>query len=351
MLKALWTADHRPEWHDWFHEHFEVTRAGANAGAGLKDMIKDSAKVLELMQGKDVCIFGMEKITREMLYQCPDLKLIMSVRDGPEENIDIAACTELGIPVIFSAGRCMVSVAEFNMLQMLELSRHITHWSEKLRTDSWRTRPMGDPYEKEHHELCGKTLSIIGFGRNGKYLSKLARAFGMDVVAYDPFVTQEQADEYGVTMMSLDDAIAAGDFVTLQARVTPETEGMFGAREVALMKPTAFLINCGRAQLTDQDAVIDAVRNDVIKGAAIDVYMKEPWGDEIPEFADIPRGKLLLTPHCAGNARERELHMYENITESYLDFLKGVKSRINNPKVFDSPNFAQRGGLLFGSEK
>lgn len=349
-LKALWTGEYNAEWEKLFNERFDVTRASVNVGAVYPTGLLRGEKLIEALQGVEVFINGYDPVDEEILKACPDLKMIMSVRDGPEENINIQACTDNGVPVLFAGGRCVHSVAELNLTFMFALACRLVTLTNRVRNEGWTTTNCSKDLFAQT-ELFNKTLSIIGLGRNGKELAKMANGIGMHVVAFDPYVSEEVAKELNVKLLPLDEAMAAGDYVTLLARVTPETTGMIGAAQIAKMKKTAYLINTGRAKLADEEAIFDALENDTIAGAALDVFTKEPLPADSRAYK-IPPEKLLITPHAAGISVERVPHQYEYLMESYDKFLKGDTKdiRLYNPKVFDSSEFANRGGKLYKSE-
>ncbi len=343
-MKMLWTAEHHDEWAQFLKRNFDYEVGGyyltKNAGGVLKE-----DELIEKLKDKEIYLCGYDKVTREVLETCPDLKIILSVRDGPEENIDLDACTEMGIPVLFSAGRCANSVSELTLALMLNMSRPIIKTNNYIRKNKWTywmRDIVGMPFE-----LYGKTLSIVGLGRNGQLLAKSCAALGMNVIAYDPYVPKEVADQLGVKIVSLEDAMSQGDYISLLARVTPESKGMIGKKEIALMKDNAVLINTGRSALTDESAIVDALKEGKIR-ACLDVFDKEPLGEESP-FYEIEEDRLILTPHIAGISADRIPHQYSNLFESYNLFLQGKVSRLRNPKVLESEKFAERGGVLFGN--
>lgn len=351
MLKALWTGEYDDEWKKIFSQNFELERASLNIGAVYPDGLLRGIDLIEVLKDKDIFIDGYDPVDEEIIKSCPKLKMILSVRDGPEENIDINMCTKYGIPVLFAGGRCVHSVAELNMTLMFNLACNFIRLTNRMRNEGWTSTNMTEDLFSQT-ELYRKTLSIIGLGRNGRELAKLANGIGMNVVSYDPYVTKKQAEELNVTMMSLPDAMSAGDYVTLLARVTPETEDMIGKKEIAMMKPTAYLINTGRSKLADEKAIFDALDNDIIKGAALDVFTSEPLNKDSRAYK-IPEDKLLLTPHMAGISMERVPHQYEYLMDSFDKFKKGKTKglRLYNPKVFDSLEFKNRGGIIFECEK
>ena len=189
----VWTGEYNQEWFEKFSQEYNVYRTGFGITGNIKDRM-DEEKLIEELQGAEIFLVGYDKVTQPVLHDCPDLKMILSVRDGPEENIDLAACTELGIPVISSAGRCAVSVAEYTFLLMLLLARPVLQLERTIRTEKWTK--SNSAYVRSMYadggatELHGKTLGMLGFGRNAKILASLAHAFGMNMIAYDPYVSE-----------------------------------------------------------------------------------------------------------------------------------------------------------------
>ncbi|MBR2577792.1 MAG: hypothetical protein IKE38_02565 [Erysipelotrichaceae bacterium] len=347
-MKVLWTGEYDENYEKEFNERFDEVTKGSNCIEMRIENTWKADRTAEELNGTDLFIVGYDAIDKNVIAKNPDLKMILSVRDGPEDNIDIEACTEAGLPVLFAGGRCVHSVAELNLTIMFNLASKYILMNDHMRDNKKWDANYVEPLSFTKTELFRKTLSIIGLGRNGKQLAQMANGIGMRVVAYDPYVTKEQADALNVEMMSLDEAMAEGDYVTLLARVTPETTGMITAEKIALMKPTAYLINTGRPKLTDTDAILDAIDNGVIQGAALDVFPWEPMPDGHRVF-DYPADKLLISPHIAGMSRERVPHQYEYLMEAYDKFLNGDREglRLYNPKVFDSPKFEERGGKLW----
>ncbi|MCC8140229.1 MAG: hypothetical protein LIO67_08050 [Lachnospiraceae bacterium] len=353
-MKILWTAGHGEAWEQAFAGH-EIVKAGmaAHPEKGLNAVVRDPNELYELVADKDVLLLGSEPITRDVLEHAPDLKLILSERDGPEENIDLTACAEMGIPVFAAGGRCAGAVAELILAMMMALARRIPYYNRRLCSpEGWPAR-SDKAYNKfdSMYELSGKTLSIIGFGRNGRALRKLVSGFDMRVLVYDPFIGDEVYEECNIEKATLEEALSQGDFVTTQVRVTKENVGMIGREQIALMKPTAFFINCARPDILDEQALYDAVKEKRIQGIGLDVFSEEGEGVR-PMFADLPLDRCIITPHIAGFGDKRAYYSYTYMLESFTDFLNGVKpSRCYNPAVYDSPKFAEHGGLVFGVAK
>ena len=357
-LKMLWTGEYNDYWEHVFEETFDMVKAGRafpEADGATHRMTED--ELIPMLQGKDVFIDGYDRVTERVIRECADLKLILSIRDGPEESVDIDARTKAGLPVLFPGGRCIRSVAELTAALILMCAKPILHQVNKIRNEGYSSKNKKEfaALNSEYYEVYGKTLGMVGLGRNGKELVRYMRVMGMKPIAYDPYCSEQAAEELGVTLMPLDDVLRQADYVVLAARVTPETKRMIGAREFALMKPSACFINTARSELVDIDAFVYALQHNIIRKAATDVYEKDsvtkvdiPLDDNHPYFSISP-DRLIMTPHMAGMSVERAYTAYELLKPSYDNFLRGSRELvIKNPEVFDSPCFAERGGKLFG---
>lgn len=352
-IKTLFTGDYVEKWNQLFSEYLEFDRKGFGlATVSVPTFLKED-ELIEYLKGKEGFLIGYDPVTSNVILNSPDLKFILSVRDGPEENIDVKACTEAGIPVISSAGRCSVSVAEFTLLQMLLLARPMAPIISRMRKEGWtktNTKELRMMHAPKSTELFGKTLGIIGFGRNARTLSKTVAGLNMKVIAYDPFVSEESMSLYNVQKMDLEELCKVSDYVVMLARLTKDTEGLLNRELIYSMKPNACIVNPGRAKLIDNEAVYDAIEEGVIKGAAIDVHIPEPPGAPGEHrMYDLPEDKFIMTPHAAGNTLERPEHQYNLLYTQLLDFFNGkIPNGCINKDVFNTPQFENRGGKYFG---
>lgn len=361
-LKALWTGEYDKYWDEVFTDRFELSKAGRAYAGSENDNVKrmDEEELIPLLKDVEVFIDGYDRITEKVINGAENLKLVLSIRDGPEETVDIDACTKAGIPVLFPGGRCMRSVAELTVALILMCAKPIVTQTNRIRSEGITTENKKD-YSKmngEYFEVFGKTLGIVGIGRNTSALATYMNAMGMKSIAYDPYCSSKRAEELNVELVSLDEVMSKADYVVLGARVTAETKGMIGERELSLMKPTACFINTARAELVDNVALIKALKDNKIRKAAIDVFEKDPVTkqdlpvDQNSMYFDIEANRLIMTPHMAGFSMERTYNAYALLEPSWNNFLKGDKNLvIKNPDVFDSPNFVNRGGKLFGIDK
>lgn len=352
-MKAFCTAVITPEYQKILEAHMEVTYGG---NPKERKYLTDE-QMIDALQDTDILILGYEFLTKEIIKHAPKLKLVASERDGPEENIDIAACTEAGIPVVHSCGRCINPVGEHTFTLMLALARHFTTEVRLVREGYW------DPSQPEKikklmkivdhgvDELHGATLGVVGLGRNGMSIAQRGLAFGMRVIGYDPFANQEYIESQGIALKSLEEVLKESDYFVIMARVSKDTVGMIGREQIAMMKPTARFINTARAQLVDYDALYDALKNDRLGGAALDVFEQEPLGADSRWF-DLDEDKVILTPHQAGISRQRDNSHSAEITKYVTQYLRGeMPASIMDKAVFECPVFKDRGGKIFGIEK
>lgn len=351
-FKMLCTGDYNKEWFEKFGKYFDMDLRGFCLSDGSKMIVLSENELIDSFQNKEVALIGYDKVTRNVLKNSPDLKVILSVRDGPEENIDIPACTELGIPVISSAGRCATSVSEFTFMLMLLLARPMIPVIERIRKEGWtkdNNSSLRSMYAHRSTELFHKKLGLIGFGRNAKALAKIANVFNMSVSAYDPYVSKKDMEEHFVQKEGLADLVRSSDYVIVLARLSKETEGMLNRDLIFSMKSTASIINTGRAKLIDNEAVLDALELGVIKSAALDVHDPEPLGElDKNRIYKIPEDKLIITSHAAGVTEERTWHQYDLLYQQVLDVFHGViPSGCVNKEVFETKAFKERNCTLF----
>ncbi len=349
MLNMLWTAEYDPNWEQILSKHFNLKRAGFNIH-NLNGQFFTEDELIEQLQGIDVFLVGYDPITEKVLDACPDLKVILTVRDGPEENIDTKACEARGIPVMNSAGRCMHSVAELTWGLIMNMARPMITIASRIRAEHWtkeNKQALRNVVEARAYELYGKTLGIIGMGRNGQNIAKLASGFEMNMIGYDPYVPQEAVDPYNVKLVSLEELMSTADYIVVMARVTEQSKGLVSKEMISLMKPTACIVNTARAPLVDYNALIEALKENRIRMAAIDVFKPQPIGPESPWY-ELPEDKVIITNHMAGFSNERTDHQCQIAYDSFKDWVNGVvPQRLYTKNVFDSPTFSERGGKLW----
>lgn len=251
------------------------------------------AELLERIGDYDALIGrSATRITGDLLRAGDRLKVVGRAGVGVD-NIDIPTATELGIAVINAPGGNTVSVAELVFGVLISLARHVHVAVESMRAGRWDRSRLGG------EELRGRTLSIIGLGRIGGEVARRARAFGMTVVAFDPYVAATRFEELGVERAeTLQSALERADVVTVHTPLTPETQGLIGAPEIGRMGRHALLLNLARGGIVDEAALSDALAAGRIAGAALDVFATEPLTAESP-LRQLPN--VVLTPHLGAS--------------------------------------------------
>ena len=261
-----------------------------------------------------------------MMGKAPNLRVIGRAGVGVD-NIDLEAATKRGIPVMNTPGGNAVAVAEHTLGVMLALARQLTRADASTHAGKWEKKSL------QGTELRGKTLGIVGLGRVGIEVAKRALAFGMKVLAHDPYVAASLAQQLQITLASLDEVFAQSDYVTLHVGLTPQTQGMVNEQRLAKMKKGARLVNCARGELLDDKAVIAAVQSGQLGGAALDVFSDEPLRDSPYHTAP----NVILTPHIAGSTNEAQDAVGVQIAQQVREYLlKGViQNAVNAPSVTD----------------
>lgn len=258
-----------------------------------------------------------------LLERLPKLKLLASV--GPRNAaIDLAAATRLGIIVCFTTG-APDSTSELTWALILGLARRVPQEHQALRGGRWQTT-VGI-------EMSGRTLGVIGLGHIGGRVAQVGKVFGMRAIAWSQNLTAERAREIGAEKVSLEQLLRESDIVTIHTRLSDRTRGMLGAQQLALMKPTALLVNTSRGPIVDRSALVDALRNKRLAGAGLDVYDREPVPPDDPLLT---LDNVVVTPHLGYVTEEVYRVFYGQTLENILAYLqKGAPDRVLNPEVLN----------------
>jgi D-3-phosphoglycerate dehydrogenase len=241
------------------------------------------------------------------------------------DNVDVPEATRRGIIVMNTPDGNTISTAEHTCSLLMALARNIPQADASVRGGKWeRKKFMGT-------ELYGKTLGIIGLGRIGTEVARRAQAFGMTILAHDPFLTQEKADKLKVTLATVDALIAQSDFITVHTPKNKETENLIGRAQFEKMKPTARVINCARGGIINQADLCEALASGRIAGAALDVFEPEPPTD--PTLLGLKN--LILTPHLGASTEEAQVNVAIVMAEQIIDALKGrmIRNAVNIPAI------------------
>ena len=252
------------------------------------------------------------------------------------DKIDLAACTENDVVVFNSPNGLTHSTASAALIFMLTLSRQFNLQQELVRTHRWDRQK-----DAIGQDLTGHTLGIVGLGKTGLELARLVVPFQMRVIAYSPHADPKQAAQLGVTLVgSLEDLLRTSDYVSLHGRLTPQTKEMIGARELSLMKPTAYFINVARGEMVDEPALVTALRERRIAGAGLDVFEHEPLLRSSPL---LELDNVILTPHWLCSTREAGRATMSDVMRGILRVVHGqLPENILNPDVTDRPSFQKK---------
>jgi len=277
-------------------------------------------------------------VTRELLARMPNL-LVVSTNGAGYDTVDVKACTAAGVLVVNQTGGNREAVAQHVLGMMLCLAKRMVETDRALRRGT-----LGDRNLFMGRELQERTIGIVGLGNVGRRIAELARVFGMQVLAYDPYLSADTVAARAAVKVELDELLRRSDFVSANCPLTDETRGMFGAREFALMQPRAYFITSCRGFIHDEAALLAALKDKRIAGAGLDVWDKEPPGADHPL---LQLDNVIATPHTAGLTPEARTKMGRIAAEQLLDCLDGKRPpRLVNPEVW--PVYAERFARAFG---
>ena len=275
----------------------------------------------------------------DLLKRAPNL-LIVSSNGAGFDTVDVEACTAAGVLVVNQSGGNAHSVAEHVLGMMLTLSKRIIEADRRLRRerDVKRNELIGD-------EVAGRTIGIVGIGNVGRRVAELCNGLlGMTVLAYDPYLSSDEIRARGGEKVELDELLQRSDYVSISCPLNRESRGMIGAREFGLMQPHAYFITAARGFIHDEDALLQALRDQRIAGAGLDVWTKEP---PPPEHPLLQFDNVLASPHTAGVTKQARENMGRIAAEQMLQALDGKRPpRVINPEVW--PHYVERFRRTFG---
>ncbi len=286
-------------------------------GRPVNELIKELGPI-------DGIVVRTAKIGADVIASLRHLKVIGKHGVG-YDNIDVDAATRHGVAVVFTPGANSISVAEHALALMLNLANKVSLAHLEIREGR-----LGQQKRYMGNELNGKTLGLIGLGRIGGHLAKCCRlAFAMRVLAYDPYV--KESDE--VELCSLEEVLREADFLSVHVPLTPETKDIVAARELAMMKPTAFLINTSRGGVVNEEDLYQALRNGQLAGAGLDVFVEEPPRATNPL---VQLENVIATPHVGAVTEEAMQRMATMVAEEVLAALAGrIPRNLVNPQVLE----------------
>lgn len=267
----------------------------------------------------------------KLMAAAPKLRIIGRAGVGVD-NIDAAEATRRGIVVMNTPGANAVAVAELTLGLMISMVRSIPRANAGMHAGKWDKKSL------QGSELRGKTLGIVGCGRIGLEVARRAKAFGMNLIGYDPFIAPVIARENSITLVPIDEIFSESDFLSLHVGLTPQTEGLINKHSLAIMKPGIRIVNCARGELIVDEALADAVKAGHVAGAALDVFRTEPLKESVYHGLE----NVLLSPHIAGSTDEAQEAIGIQLANQVRDYLKlGVVQNAVNMASLSEEEYAE----------
>ncbi len=279
----------------------------------------------ELSASDGVIVRSATRITADLIRKAPRLRVIGRAGVGVD-NIDVKAATEQGVVVMNAPDGNTITTAEHAIALLISMARNIPQASAKLRGGEWDKKSFVGV------ELHGKVLGVIGLGRIGKHVAHVAKGFGMKIIGYDPFISDDQAKELGISVDTIDKVFESADFITIHTPVTDETRGIIGKEAFAKMKDGVRIVNCARGGLVDEEALLQAVESGKVAGAALDVYSVEPLPADSPLLNN---DRIITTPHLGASTTEAQEGVALTVAEQIRDYLLNgeLRNAVNAPSL------------------
>lgn len=287
---------------------------------------------INALRGMQIAIVSAEPCTESVFLASPDLKLIACDGVG-YDHIDVSAATRQGI-VVTNAPMVHESNGDFVMGMIIALVRKLLIADAGVRSGKWHDRQR-----YVSRDICGSTLGLLGFGRVARAVATRARGFGMPVLAYSPHADQKTAGELGVKIVGFEQLLAEADILSLHVPLNDQTRGMIGARELALMKVGAYLVNSSRGAVIDEESLVAALKSNRLAGAALDVFCDEPPPLDHPLLL---LQNVILSPHVGSDTYGAFSRVFDCIVDDVLLFLSGKPPRnVLNPDALSAPGAAR----------
>jgi len=297
--------------------------AGFTIEKRIKLSIEDLAEAVKDFDG--LIVRSETKVHANLMDALPKLRVIGRAGVGVD-NIDVKGATARGIVVMNAPDGNTITTAEHTIALLVSMARNVPQAHALLQSGTW------DKKKFVGVELNGKTLGVIGLGRIGKHVSKIAKGFGMEIFAFDPFVTEDQAKDLGIEIGTLDEVFKTADFITIHTPVTDETRGIVGKDAFGKMKRGVRLINCARGGLVDEAALLEAVENEMVSAVALDVFETEPLPPDSPLLNN---PKIITTPHLGASTTEAQEGVAFTVAEQMRDYLLTgtLRGAVNAPSL------------------
>ena len=278
-----------------------------------------------------VVLRGEGQFTGRAVAASPNVKVIARSGVG-YDNVAVSAATERRIPVVFTPGAGARAVAEAAMTWMLALCKQVAFWDRQFKSGQWKSR-----FEHQGRDLDGATLGIVGFGRIGQQLARLATPFDMTILAYDPFVDAETVQSLNVRMVELDELVRQSDFISLHCAATDDNRGMVNHEFLQKVKPGAYFINLARGALVDNlDVLHEALEDGRLAGVGLDVFSPEPPEPHTFDHPLFQHPHCLTAPHSLAGTRGAMTKIFASMANDMAAVFRGERPRfVVNPEVFE----------------
>ncbi|MFD1677388.1 phosphoglycerate dehydrogenase [Alicyclobacillus fodiniaquatilis] len=327
----------------------DIAKSGIEVLEGVPDVQVDvqtnlsETELLEAIAEADALVVRSQTMVNEAVIAAGKRLKVIGRAGVGVDNIDLEAATKQGVLVINAPDGNTIAAAEHTFAMMISLARHIPAANRDLLGGKWnRKRWVGV-------ELRGKTLAVLGMGRIGTEVAKRAKVFGMQVLGFDPFLTEERANSLGVVKASIDEAVAGADFITVHTPLTKETHHLIGRERLSLVKPTVRIVNCARGGIIDEQALCEALAEERVAGAALDVFESEPLLEDHPlrQFENV-----ILTPHLGASTVEAQENVAIQVAEQVIHVLmdEPFEHAVNLPSL-NAQQKAQLAPYLVLAEK
>ncbi|XP_001600828.1 hydroxypyruvate reductase [Nasonia vitripennis] len=285
----------------------------------------------ELQKHDGLIVRSETKVTADVIAASPNLKLVGRAGTGVD-NIDIPAATRNGILVLNTPGGNSVSACELTCAVISALARNVVQAGQSMKEGRWDRKLYAG------RELSGKALGVVGFGRIGREVAHRMKAFGMEIIAYDPFFTKEQAAQIGVTKGELEDIWKNADYITVHTPLIPQTKNLINATTLAKCKKGVYIVNVARGGIVDEEALLHSINAGHVAGAALDVFIEEPPKNPVT-LELIKHPKVVATPHLGASTAEAQTRVAIEIAEQFLA-ISGKSDKYSVTGIVNAPVMA-----------
>ncbi len=302
----------------------EILAEGGKIEVDVKSGLSPDELKQIVGQYHGMAVRGATKVTADVLDVAENLKVVGRAGTGLD-NVDIPAATERGVVVMNTPGGNSVTTAEHTLTMMMALARNVPQAHSSMKAGLWEKKKFGGT------EVYNKTIGVVGLGQIGSIVADRAAGLGMNVIGFDPVLSEERAKEMGVRLSSLDEIFREADFITLHVPLTDQTRGIICAENIAKMKDGVRIINCSRGLVINDNDLADAIESGKVAGAAVDVYPVEP--PENRRLVDLD--KVICTPHLGASTKEAQVNVAVAVANQIRDYLLDgtIRNAVNAPAV------------------